>query len=239
MSFMRLPYWMDGIMRILNIVRAHVVRFIKPRASYMRTRSQNPISVKYGFDRGKPVDRLFIERFLEENKRAIRGKCLEVVDNSYTVRFGGTRVTTSDVIDIFPTAKANIHGDLRNLRESIADNEYDCLIVTQTFNVIDDYGAAIAECRRILKPGGTLLVTMPTVSPAWNLAINLWRFTPESSRYVFEKFFDPKKITISAFGNKPLAEAFWLGMAVEDMATEEITRKDESFPVIVGIQAVK
>ncbi len=236
---MRFPYWMDGIMKVLGVIRANIMRRVRSREAYLRSRSRRPISTRYGFDRGKPVDRLFIERFLEENKRVIYGKCLEVVDNSYTLRFGGDRVTTSDVIDIFPTAKANIHGDLRNLAGRIADNTYDCLIVTQTFNVIDDYHAAIGECRRILKPGGTLLVTMPTVSPAWNLSINLWRFTPQSSRYVFEKFFDSEKVKISSLGNKKIAEAFWLGMAAEDMSSEELDACDESFPVIVGIKAVK
>lgn len=230
---------MDGVMKVLNVIRAHIMRAFRSRASYMRARSRKPISTRYGFDRGKPVDRLFIEQFLEKNKQAIYGKCLEVVDNSYTVRFGGSRVTTSDVIDIFPTAKANICGDLRNLSGHIADNEYDCLIVTQTFNVIDDYQSAISECRRILKPGGTLLVTMPTVSPAWNLAINLWRFTPRSARYVFEKFFDANRIEVSALGNKIVTEAFWMGMAAEDMNSEELALQDETFPLIVGIKAVK
>lgn len=223
---------------VVRDARANIMRRIRPRDAYLRSRSLRPISKKYGFDRGKPVDRFFIESFLEQYRNDIHGTCLEVVDDTYVRRFGGDRVMKSDAIDHFPSSHANILGDLRDLSGVIADNTYDCIVLTQTLNVIDDYHAAIRECKRILKPGGSLLVTMPTVSPAWNLSINLWRFTERSARFTFEQHFPSSDLTIVPLGNRLASESFWLGMAVEDMPSEVLLAND-SFPTIIGIHAVK
>src|SRR6266511_3377036 len=61
-------------------------------------RRLRPVSDRYGYDRGTPVDRYYIERFLSEHAECIRGNVLEVKDAHYTRRFGsGAR---SHVVDI-------------------------------------------------------------------------------------------------------------------------------------------
>ena len=50
-----------------------------------------PISTNFGFDRGLPIDRYFIEKFLNGNNQDIRGRVLEIGDNDYTARFGRGR----------------------------------------------------------------------------------------------------------------------------------------------------
>ncbi len=224
---------------LIRNMRAFMMRNIRPRQRYLSSFTTKPISTKYGFDRGLPIDRFYIEEFLKSNSARIQGACLEVVDSTYTIKFGAERITKSDTIDIFKTQRANIHGDLRNLSMVIADNTYDTIILTQTLNVIDDYESAIAECVRILKLGGTLLVTLPTISPSWSPKINLWRFSERSAKYIFERFFDPKKLRVTSFGNKVAAESFWLGMSVEDLIPEETTNKDITYPVTIGIVAIK
>lgn len=51
-----------------------------------------PVSRSFGMDRGKAIDRYFIENFLECNKKLIHGKCLEIADNTYTKRMGGAKM---------------------------------------------------------------------------------------------------------------------------------------------------
>ena len=57
-----------------------------------------PLSRRFGLDRGRPVDRVFIERFLERHADDVRGRVLEVYEPAYTERFGGDSVTKSDVV---------------------------------------------------------------------------------------------------------------------------------------------
>src|SRR6478735_5047329 len=54
-----------------------------------------PVSVDFGFDRGLPIDRYFVEGFLARNASRIRGRVLEIGDNEYTLRFGGKQVEKS------------------------------------------------------------------------------------------------------------------------------------------------
>ncbi|MFC1722361.1 methyltransferase domain-containing protein [Patescibacteria group bacterium] len=236
----------EPIIKILRKIRGKFTRFLYPRNEYFlfdttqsRKNSLKPISIKYGFDRGKPIDRYYIENFLEKNSACIKGACLEVTDNEYTKRFGGNRVTISDVLDFDKGNKnANIYSDLRN-PTNINDETYDCLIMTQVFVMIDDYESAVKECWRILKPGGTLLVTMPCLSPVWNKAGHHWRWTEASGNYIFNKCFPHSELVIETYGNALVGQAYWVGMSCEDLTKEELEYNDSYFPVTVTIKVVK
>ncbi len=230
---------MNFLLKSIKYFRAIIVRSLKQRETYFSRLSIRPLSTKYGFDRGLPVDRYYIEEFLRTHQNDVRGRTLEIVDTTYSKIFGRGKTTVNDALDIFLTQKANIHGDLRDLHGVIADETYDCIIVTQTFNVIDDYQSAIKECHRILKKGGVLLATLPTLSPTWNLKINMWRFTAPSAKLIFSRFFPVNQIETFSLGNRRAALSFWVGMAVEDMKDFEFSEKAAVVPLIVGVRAVK
>jgi hypothetical protein len=57
-----------------------------------------PVSREFGFERGKPVDRWYIERFLNEHRADIRGAVLEVAESTNTQRYADGQVTQSYVL---------------------------------------------------------------------------------------------------------------------------------------------
>ena len=67
-------------------------------------RELTPVSEVWGFDRGRPIDRYYIERFLQQHAPDVRGHVLEIGDDTYTRQFGGARVTRSDVLNVFEGA---------------------------------------------------------------------------------------------------------------------------------------
>src|SRR5437867_5230847 len=72
-----------------------------------------PVSVTFGFDRGTPIDRYYIERFLEREAWHIHGRVLELRDSSYSGRFGGSRIVQQDVLDLSAdNPEATIVGDM-------------------------------------------------------------------------------------------------------------------------------
>ena len=76
-------------------------------------RRTHPFSGRYGYDRGTPVDRYYIERFLDQHTTRIRGDVLEVKDASYTRRFGdGARCHVIDIDGDNP--EADLHADLNS-----------------------------------------------------------------------------------------------------------------------------
>lgn len=215
---------------------------LRSKYIYFLSTSPKPISDWYGFDRGTPLDRYYIESFLCEHASCVTGKCLELLNNNYTIKYSDSHVTRSDVLDIDQTNQnASIIGDLRSL-QGVENNTYDCIILTQVLQFIDDVDAAISETFRVLKPGGVLLATLPTISRAdctSGVTGDFWRFTPASALYLFEKKFSQTDIEITAYGNARTSMFFYIGLALEDTPKKILDIVDESFPTLVGIKATK
>ena len=204
-------------------------------------RRTTPLSDRYGYDRGTPVDRFYIELFLQEHRRDIQGRVLEVKDHGYTDRFG-INVERRDVLDIQPdNVQATIIADL-TVANAIPADTFDCFILTQTLHLIYDTHAAISHAHRILRPGGVLLVTVPSVSrvvPEAGLKTDCWRFTAASCLSLFTEFFGAEQVRIHSYGNVLTAIAILTGMAYEELSRRELETNDEYFPVILGVRAIK
>jgi hypothetical protein len=204
-------------------------------------RRTTPLSDRYGYDRGTPVDRYYIERFLEEHRRHICGRVLEIKDSSYTDRYGSA-VDRRDVLDIDPAnPQATIISDLA-AADSIPSDTFDCFMLTQTLQLIYDTRAAIFHAHRILRPGGVLLVTVPAVSrvvPGYGLKADYWRFTTASCEALFGEVFGATQVIVCPYGNVLTAIAFLTGMAYEELARRELDENDEYFPLIITVQAIK
>jgi SAM-dependent methyltransferase len=198
-----------------------------------------PISTNFGFDRGRPVDRYYIESFLAEHADDVRGRVLEVQENDYTLRFGGDRVETSEVVSLLPdNPKATIVGDLAT-GETIPDGAFDCAIVTQVLHLIHDPRDAVRTLCRILKPGGVALVTVPGISQVeWSESWH-WSFTLLSARQMFSDVFGPANVRARSYGNVLAATSFLWGIAVEELEEEELDFLDPNYPVTIVVRAVK
>ena len=106
-------------------------------------RRTTPIASDFGYSRGGPVDRYYIESFLEQHQLDVRGTVLEIGDSTYTTRFGRARVTQADVLHIDPEAPgATFVGDLAD-GSFLPDDAFDCVVLTQTLHLVYDFGAAL------------------------------------------------------------------------------------------------
>jgi SAM-dependent methyltransferase len=206
-------------------------------------RRVTPIHSGWGVGRGNYIDRYYIERYLEQNADCIQGRVLEVTENEYTIRYGGNRVTKSDVLDIRPDhPMATIVSDL-TVGEEIPSDSFDCVILTQVLNFIYDAKAAIRTIHRILKPGGCVLVSVAGISQMAHDEMgycgDYWRFTSVSLRRLFEEAFPAANVTVEAHGNVLAAIAFLHGLAVEEVRREDLDYHDRNFELSVLLKAVK
>src|SRR5207302_1422674 len=111
-----------------------------------------------------PIDRYYIENFLARHDSDIHGRVLEIGDDAYTRRFGGSRVTKSDVLHVAEgNPKATLVADLAQA-DWVPSEIFDCIIFTQTLQFIYDVKTVVRTLFRILKPGGVLLATVPGIS---------------------------------------------------------------------------
>lgn len=199
-----------------------------------------PLSDHWGRDRGTPVDRYYIERFLAAERHAIRGRVLEVLNADYTERFG-IGVEKSDVLDIDPAnASATIVADLA-AAEDVPGEAFDCFVLTQTLQYIYDLESAIRHVHRVLRPGGTVLCTVPTVSriAKSTLANEYWRFTALCCERLFVDAFPGGTVNARAHGNVLASVAFLVGMAAEELSPRELELVDPFFPLLVTVKATK
>ena len=203
----------------------------------------DPISRTFGFDRGSCIDRRYIEQFLSREQASIRGRVLEVAENTYTRRFGGSRVTQSDVLFTEPDHRnGTLVGDLTRA-ETLPSEAFDCVVLTQTLQHIYDTRAAVNTLHRILKPTGVVLATVPGISHVSRFDMDrwgdFWRFTTASAARLFGDVFGEANVRVEAFGNVYAAVGLLHGLAVEDLDAAKLDGHDRDYQVIVTVVATK
>ena len=231
------------IKKVLRKVRWSLNRKLEGPAQYFASFTTEPLSNRFGFDRGTPTDRYYIEKFVMSCKDLIKGDCLEVQAPLYLNKLHNSNITSKTILDIVASNKdATLIGDMRNLT-NVMDNSYDTLIVTQTFHLIDDLNSALKECHRILRQGGVLIATFPALSridPDSGADNDNWRLTPAGCKNMFGQHFGKANVDITPFGNALAGWAFWVGLAQEELPTLALLDTyDPMFPVSTGIKAFK
>jgi SAM-dependent methyltransferase len=213
--------------RVLNPLRLGVLHRRRPLSDW-------------GWNRGTPVDRVYIERFLADHRDDIRGRVLEVKDADYTTRFG-VAVTRSDILDIdADNPSATIVADLCDMRDGPRE-AFDCVILTQTLQFVSDPARAIASAHSLLRSGGVLLATVPTITRAdrsYDEDIDRWRFTGVGFRQLVGSVFGPAT-SVRSYGNVLAAIAFLAGIAAEELTEPDLWDRDPDYEVLVAVRAVK
>jgi SAM-dependent methyltransferase len=225
-----------------RVARRLFVRGLPPRVGHVawgdlaRTK---PISRKFGYERGGPIDRYYIERFLASHAEDVRGRVLEVKDAGYTKRLGGDRVTRSDVLDIDAgNPDATLIVDLDDAG-ALPDEAFDCIVLTQTLQYVFDLRGALSNLHRALAPGGVLLLTVPAITPVRTRDMTwYWNFTNLSVAKLLERDFPGVAETIS-FGNLRSATAFLYGLGMTELSKHDLDAADPDYQLIVAARAVK
>jgi SAM-dependent methyltransferase len=210
-----------------------------------RSAAPQPVSRVFGFDRGTPIDRYYIERFLGQNTEDIRGRVMEVGSAAYTRKFGQGRVDQTDVLHATRgNSHATIVGDLPT-GDGIPENAFDCIVLTQVLPFVFDVAAAVRTVYRALRPGGVALATVPGISQISRYDMDrwgdFWRFTDLSARRLFEEAFAPTggTVEVQTAGNVSVANCFLQGLALEEISEELLDAVDPDYQVIITIRAMK
>jgi len=233
----RLKSWVGRGLRRFNV---------RPPIGWVRfgsLRRLAPISPFFGADRGLAICHFYIQQFLSAHAVDIRGRVLEIGDDSYTRQFGGSRITKSDVLHATAgNPKATVVADL-TCADHIPSNTFDCIIFTQTLQHIYDTRAAIRTLHRILKPGGLLLATFPGISQISRYDMDrwgdFWRFTTASAHRLFSEFWPSEGLAVRAHGNVLVAMAYLYGLASVELKTHELEFHDPDYQVLITVRAIK
>jgi hypothetical protein len=200
-----------------------------------------PVSKRFALERGTAIDRIYIESFLKANRDKIQGTVMEIADSRYTKMFG-SNVEQRLMLHLNGWGKGVIKGSLET-GEGLIPDSVDCLICTQTIQFIYDMHEVVRNIHKLLKPGGTALVTAHCLGQIslydyhnWG---EYWRFTGQSMYRLFAENFDKGNIVVQSFGNVKTAIAYQYGLCAEDLKEEDFAYQDEQFPVIVTVSVIK
>lgn len=224
------------------LVRRWVRHRRRRRVFFGSFRRTSPIDAQWGFNRGRPIDRYYIEKYLDAQRDDISGAVLEIASPTYAERFG-QQLTSIDVLMVSEgNPQATIVADLADAPQ-IPSDRFDCAIVTQTIQFIQHYRSALVTLHRILRPGGVLLITAPCITKLspdedqeWG---QWWHLTSRSLAVELESVFGAGNVVVEAYGNVLSATSFLWGLAAEDLTKAELDHRDRAYEVIVAARAQK
>ena len=201
-----------------------------------------PVNPSFGLGDGTPIDRYYIERFLESRRGTIQGRVLEIGDRRYTSQFGSD-VTTSDVLHFVEgSPEATIIADISCCPHVPADS-FDCVVITQTLHYIYNMEKAVSEIHRILAPGGHVLCTVPGISQISRYDMDRWgdrwRLSSLSAGELFATAFAPADTSVLTYGNVLTSVCFLEGIVTERLRKRELDYRDDDYQLIVAIDATK
>jgi SAM-dependent methyltransferase len=200
-------------------------------------RRVRPFSTSYGFDRGTPIDRYYLDAFFRANQALITGRVLEVQLPSYTKRFG-QRVEQSHSVDINPQFGATYTCDLADAPQ-IPSDYYDCFLLPNTLQHVETLRPALQTMLRVTKPGGTMLASAAGFLPLIPDGADFWRLSAQGWRRLLAEEWPDCELAVESHGNCLAAIAAMHGLAQEELSVEELDAEDPRYPVLVTIRCRK
>jgi SAM-dependent methyltransferase len=127
--------------------------------------------------------------------RHVRGSVLDVGcgDRPYDALFTGADKLIG--FDVPSNPRADVHGTIDAI--PVDDASFDAALCLQVLEHVPDPAAAIRELRRVVRPGGRVLLTTHGVYPFHPNPDDLWRWTHQGLERLFRTNAEWTSVTVS------------------------------------------
>jgi SAM-dependent methyltransferase len=204
----------------------------KERPRWGNLRRVRPFSDSFGFDRGTPVDRHYLEKFLGEHRDLITGDVLEIQSAGYAQRYGHDLGRVHSV-DIRPEFQPTFVCDLAHSDDVLPSSAYDCFLLPNTLQHLREPEAALSHALRVVKPGGAILASSAGFLPLISDAPDYWRLSEAGWIELAGRVWKGCDVQVWSYGNCLVAVAAMLGLALEELTPAELDAHDPRYPVLV------
>lgn len=205
-----------------------------PRPRWGNLRRLQPFSDNFGFERGRPIDRHYLNRFLAAHQSLITGSVLEIQLTGYTERFG-VSVREAHTLDINAQFNPTYCCDLAQSGSVVPSARYDCFLLPNTLYALRDIEGCLREAYRVIRPGGAILATTAMFVPLTDDGFDYWRLTGPGWREVLGRVWPAGTFEVTTYGNCLAATAAMLGLACEELTETELDAHAPRYPVLTGI----
>lgn len=205
---------------------------------FVKSMPEIPISRRFGLEFGTSITRYYINKFVEENSSIIKGVVCEIGDDRYTA-LNSNMVNESYILHV----EGKGEGNIIKLNLEIEDaskwaEKFDCIICTQTIQMIYGLKKAIENLYLMLKPGGKAIISASGISQIsladYNNWGEYWRFSDLSMKKALSSCFDKEHICVKTYGNVKSAAALLYGICAEKMESKDLDYNDKMYQVVIG-----
>jgi SAM-dependent methyltransferase len=201
-------------------------------------RRVTPFSTNFGFDRGTPVDRYYLAKFLEAHQALITGDVLEIQMSGYTMRYGH-HVRRADSVDIDSAHTPTYVCDLAAAEAVIPSDRYDCFLLPNTLCVLRDIESCLRQALRVIRPGGVILASTAGFVPLTPDYPDYWHLSAAGWLEITRRVWAGCEIRVETHGNCLAAIAAMLGLVLEELTPAELDVMDPRYPVLITVMCRK
>ena len=113
----------------------------------------------------------------------------------------------------------------------------DAFILTQTLPFTFDIKRMLANCFSLLRPGGTLLITVPGITQISRYDYDrwgqFWSFTEKSLEKLIQEACDHAEFSIESFGNVKVAASFLYGLPLQSLSKKDLNSRDKDYQFLI------
>jgi len=197
-------------------------------------RRTRPFSANFGFERGTPIDRYYLQKFLEAHRAYVSGDVLEIQVPGYTHRYGH-HIRHAHSVDINPDFQPTFLCDLAKSEDVIPDTSYDCFLLPNTLQHLRNLEGCLRHALRVIKPGGVILASSATFVPLIPDGPDYWRLSAAGWAEVLWRVWAGCEVRVESAGNCLAAVSAMLGLAQEELTSAELDVFDPRYPVLITL----
>jgi SAM-dependent methyltransferase len=185
-----------------------------------------PVSTDFGWSRGTPVGRFYVNDFVAEKAKGLSGIILEFGEPRYRHYF--SNVEQYKVVDVVAGPHVDFVCDIHNV-SSMPQAFFDVIVCTQVLEHVERPEDALRELRKLLKKDGRLICTVPFLAHIHYVPTDYYRFSIDAitsalSRAGFEV------LDARNSGNALVTIGSLLGFSAQDFSSSEMAVVDNLYP---------
>lgn len=184
----------------------------------------------------------YVQNFLLTHQKDIKGNVLEVTaETLYHHRLGTCGMMEGKSANAHKMDAYALSGTEFIESDQLPSDCFDCVVMINTIQFIYDCHAALEQAKRVLKPNGVLLCTLPGIYPVIQSGAenDWWRFTPAAVYKIFSDRFGHAFFEVKSYGNVMAGTALINGMSAEHLNAVDLEKSDPLLPILIGVRAVK
>ena len=194
-----------------------------------------PFCPQFGHFRGSPVDRYYLDRFIDEIRNEVKGVTLEIgglKQNRELYKLANvTKFLTMDL----GGPDLDIVGDAHD-PNVVEEESMDSILLFNVLEHCEQPWVVVDNVYRWLKPHGQVFCMVPNAQRVHRVPRDYWRILPDALDSIFSRF--PRR-KLHVYGNPLTTMAAFYGIAAEELTREELDFHHENYPVANCIHAHK